>query len=141
MTINPGDVCQIYLDTKNGVRHVKALLVEQNDCEYLWLLLFFPDPNKSDPLLDNQIRAWVQGKPRNLGYSPISSGNLLLLGKDSFELKLGEISSMQLDLVLFDIFEAKVAWKLERVRSRQTSGINFWVNLCEEPLGKICRAF
>ena len=136
MQINPGDICLINIDTKTGVKKVKALLVEQNHQECLWLLIFDYDPTIQSSFPVKQLQTFISCKPRTLAYGELRQGNLILTGQDAFEKIIGTISCRQLCDICCDIFSSHESWKLIRIRNEQTTGIKFWLN--QNPYTCVC---
>jgi len=129
MHIRAGDICQIRIHTQNGEKIVKGLLVEQNEKEQLWLLVYFINPDQPDYSFDTFQMTTVFGSKRDIGYSEINGGNLMITTEKVIERVIGFVNERALSSICCDIFDSKVSWKLERLRKHKPTGINFWINL------------
>jgi len=129
MHIRAGDICQIRIHTQNGEKIVKGLLVEQNEKEQLWLLVCFMNPDQPDDSMSAFPLTTLFGGKRDLGYSDISGGNLIITTEKVIERVIGFVSERILSGICCDIFDSKFSWKLERLRKHRSTGINFWINL------------
>ena len=129
MHIRAGDICQIRIHTQNGEKIVKGLLVEQNEKEQLWLLVYFINPDQPDYSFDTISMTTLFGSKRDVGFSEINGGNLMITTEKVIERVIGFVSERTLSSICCDIFDSKFSWKLERLRKYRPTGIDFWINL------------
>jgi hypothetical protein len=132
LIIQPGDVCQITLETKNGSKQVKGILIDQNETQQLWLLVYFIHPEL--PQENTPITMIGRSFSRLLGYSDCQAGNVRLLDGDTPAFIIGTISDHAWSRLCCEIYTSHESWKLERIRTNRPSGITFWINL-NPPVG------
>jgi hypothetical protein len=120
----PGDVCQIKVHTRTGEKAVKALLIEEDVQAALWLLVVYIPPEGASA----GIKSIAMDSGREIGYSAINTGNLMLDNNVHVIKRLGHVSARQHSHICCEIFASNQAWKLERIRFPKSTGINFWIN-------------
>lgn len=129
MIIKPGDICLIDFTTKTGPKSAKGLLVENNDKNSLWLLIYSQRPDINLEFGEKSLLSYRGRSMKSFGYSPICKGNLIFSDNIVITKYLGSISIRQLGDVCCDIFSSKESWKLTSLRLERSSGVNFWINL------------
>lgn len=121
-----GLVCKVKIMTKRGLRHVVGLHLATKQDEDLWLLLRYADTIEDAMNVVDVIG--LRGENKQMGYSAICSGNVVVTYGNSVVFKIGRIDAKQLDEVRKDIYESNRCGLLEAFR-RGTVQDNFYTLL------------